>query len=47
MKMSLVQEFLLAFMMGTHSCLGANSPVLLLDANVAAVIAQLITADSW
>ena len=41
------QEFVLAFMMGTHSRLGARSPVLLLDAYVAASIAQIIVADKW
>ncbi len=41
------QEFVLAFMMGTHLRLGAGSPVLLLDAYVAASIAQIIVEDKW
>jgi hypothetical protein len=34
-------------MMGTHSRLGAGSPVLLLEAYVAASIAQIMIADKW
>ena len=42
-----VQDFVLALMMGTHLRLGADSPVLLLDAYVAASIADTIMADRW
>ncbi len=42
-----LQPFVLAFMMGTHSRLGAGSPVLLLDDLMAASIAQSIIPDSW
>ncbi len=41
------QDYVMAFMMGTHSRLGADSPVLLLDPLVAACIAQIIIADKW
>jgi hypothetical protein len=41
------QPFVLALMMGTHSRLGAGSPVRLLDDLMAASIAQSIIADSW
>jgi hypothetical protein len=34
-------------MMGTRSRFGACSPVLLLDAYVAASVAQIIVADKW
>jgi hypothetical protein len=34
-------------MMGTHSNLGAQSPVLLLDAYIAELIAKIIVADKW
>ena len=44
---SCVQDFVVAFMMGTHSRLGAGSPLLLLDPYIAACIAQMIIADSW
>ena len=37
----------MAFMMGTHSRLGAGSPVLLLDHDIAASIAKSIVADRW
>jgi hypothetical protein len=40
-----IQDYVMAFMMGTHSRLGADSPVLLLDPLVAACIAQIIIAD--
>ncbi len=42
-----IQDYVMAFMMGTHSRLGADSPVLLLDPLVAACIAQIIIADKW
>ena len=42
-----IQDYVMAFMMGTHSGLGAGSPVLLLDHDVAASIAQIIIADKW
>jgi hypothetical protein len=42
-----IQDYVMAFMMGTHSRLGADSPVLLLDPLVAASIAQIIIADKW
>ena len=42
-----VQDFVLALMMGTHSRLGADSGVLLLDAYVAASIADMLMADRW
>jgi hypothetical protein len=42
-----IQDFVEAFMMGTHSRLGANSPLLLLDHDIAASIAQIIIADRW
>ncbi len=42
-----MQDYVMAFMMGTHSRLGADSPVLLLDPLVAACIAQIIIADKW
>jgi hypothetical protein len=42
-----IQDYVMAFMMGTHSRLGADSPVLLLDPLVAASIAQFIIADKW
>ena len=42
-----MQDFVEAFMMGTHARLGADSPVLLLDPLVAASIAQIIMADKW
>ncbi len=42
-----IQDYVMAFMMGTHSGLGADSPVLLLDPLVAACIAQIIIADKW
>ncbi len=41
------QDFVVAFMMGTHSRLGADSPVLLLDPYIAASIAKIIAADKW
>jgi hypothetical protein len=37
----------MAFMMGTHARLGADSPVLLLDPYVAESIAKIIIADKW
>jgi hypothetical protein len=43
----LLQPFVLAFMMGTHSRLGAGSPVWLLDDLMAASIAQSIIPDRW
>jgi hypothetical protein len=42
-----IQGFVEAFMMGTHARLGAHSPVLLLDHDIAASIAQIIIADRW
>jgi hypothetical protein len=42
-----IQDFVEAFMMGTHSRLGANSPLLLLDPYLAVSIAQIIIADRW
>ena len=42
-----VQDFVLALMMGTHPRLGADSGVLLLDAYVAASIADMLMADRW
>jgi hypothetical protein len=42
-----MQDYAMAFMMGTHSRLGADSPVLLLDRDIAACIAQIIIADKW
>ncbi len=42
-----IQDYVTALMMGTHSRLGADSPVLLLDPLVAACIAQIIIADKW
>jgi hypothetical protein len=42
-----LQSFVLAFMMGTHSRLGAGSPVRLLDDLMAASIAQSIIPDRW
>ncbi len=45
--LSFVQDFVLAFMMGTHSRLGAGSHVLLLDPNISALIAQSIIPDRW
>ncbi len=42
-----IQDYVMAFMMGTHSHLGADSPVLLLDPFVAVCIAQIIIADKW
>jgi hypothetical protein len=42
-----IQDYVMAFMMGTHARLGADSPVLLLDPLVAACIAQIIIADKW
>jgi len=42
-----IQDYVTAFMMGTHSRLGADSPVLLLDPLVAESIAQIIIADKW
>ncbi len=41
------QEFVEALMMGTHARLGAHSPVLLLDPDLAVSIAQMIIADRW
>jgi hypothetical protein len=41
------QDFVEAFMMGTHARLGANSPVLLLNHDIAVSIAQIIIADRW
>jgi hypothetical protein len=41
------QDFVEAFMMGTHARLGAHSPVLLLDHDIAVSIAQIIIADKW
>ncbi len=41
------QPFVLALMMGTHSRLGAGSPLRLLDDLIAASIAQSLIADSW
>ncbi len=40
-------EFVVSFMMGTRSRFGACSPVLLLDAYVAASVAQIIVTDKW
>jgi hypothetical protein len=45
--MSVMQDFVLAFMMGTHSRLGTGSPVLQLDPSLTASIAQIIIADKW
>ncbi len=42
-----IQDYVMALMMGTHSRLGADSPVLLLDPLVAESIAQIIIADKW
>ncbi len=42
-----IQDYVMAFMMGTHSRLGADSSVLLLDRDIAACIAQIIIADKW
>ena len=42
-----MQDFVVAFMMGTHSRLGADSPVRLLDPLLAASIAKIIVADKW
>jgi hypothetical protein len=42
-----IQDFVLAFMMGTCPRLGADSPVLLLDAYMAEMIAKIIVADKW
>ncbi len=42
-----IQGFVEAFMMGTHARLGAHSPVLLLDHDIAVSIAQIIMADRW
>ena len=44
---SLVQDFVVALMMGTHSRLGADSPLLLLGPYIAACIGQLFVADRW
>jgi len=41
------QDFVMAFMMGTHARLGTHSPVLLLDPYLAVSIAQVIIADRW
>jgi hypothetical protein len=44
----LSQDRVLAFMMGTHSRLGADSPVLMFDAHLASTIAESVTsADRW
>ena len=42
-----VQDFVVAFMMGTHSRLGADSPLRLLDHDVASSIARIMIADRW
>ncbi len=42
-----IQDYVMAFMMGTHSRLGADSPLLLLDRDIAVCIAQIIIADKW
>ena len=38
---------MVALMMGTHLRLGAESPLLMLDRDIAASIAQIIIADKW
>jgi hypothetical protein len=43
----LPQSFLLAFMMGTHSRVGAGSPLQLVDPYIVASIAQSIIDDKW
>ena len=42
-----IQDFILAFMMGTHERVGADSPVRLLDPHVSMVIAHTFSADKW
>ncbi len=42
-----IQDYVMTFMMGTHPRLGADSPVLLLDHDIAVCIAQIIIADKW
>jgi hypothetical protein len=37
----------MAFMMGTHTRLGADSHLLLLDNDIIQAIAQIIIADKW
>jgi hypothetical protein len=46
-QLAFTQDFVEAFMMGTHARLGAHSPVLLLDPYLAVSIAQIIIADRW
>jgi hypothetical protein len=41
------QDVVVAFMMGTHSRLGADSPLLLLDPYIAATIAQIFISTKW
>ena len=42
-----MQGFVLALVMGTHSRLGADSPVLLLHHDVVVSIADILMADIW
>ena len=42
-----MQNYVVALMMGTHSRLGADSRLLLLDPYMAACIAQMFIADRW
>jgi hypothetical protein len=47
MCIAYTQEFVLAFMMGTHSRLGVNSALQLLDPLIIFSMAQSIIADKW
>jgi hypothetical protein len=42
-----IQGWILAFLMGSHARLGADSPVINLDPNTAEYIVNIIRADKW
>ncbi len=46
-RVAFLQDFILAFMMGTHSRLGAHSHVLLLDTDMALKLVKSLAADKW
>ena len=47
MPLYILQAWVVALMMGTHSRLGADSPLLLLDPYMAAHIVQIVIANKW
>ncbi len=45
--MQVKQDFMLAFMMGTHERLGMASPVMMMDPLLAASVCQIIINNQW